>query len=169
MYFINKMSDVYLKYYALQAGAGYSNDDERFGQLLRYSPQYQRGRGLGGVFASLLRYLKPAFSSGLKFLKKEAVNTGLDLISGVGQQKPLKDILRDRSINIIDKLRDKAASKVTDMTGSGYILKRKTQHHKMQQKIKTMLKRRKSQKKCAHAKNVVVRVKKKIYGNKEKV
>lgn len=109
------MSDAYVKYYLIQAGAG--SNEEIFGPIIRFSPKYQRGRGLGGVFAKLFRFLKPVLSSGLKFLKKEALNTGVDLISGIAQQKPVKEILRDRSLQIVDDLKDKASMKIKNMTG----------------------------------------------------
>lgn len=131
------MSDVYVKYYTIQSGAGFN--EERFGPLLRFSPKYQRGRGLGGVFAGLLRYLRPMLSSGLKFLKTEAINTGADLLSGINQQKPIKEILRDRSLNIVDNIRDKAVNKINNMSGSGRHLhqlkKKKTAKNKCSKAI----------------------------------
>lgn len=115
------MSEAYVKYYLLQSGAG--ANEETFGPLIRFSPKYQRGRGLGGVFSKLFRFLKPVLTRGLTFLKKEALNTGVDLISGLSQQKPMKEILRDRSFQIVDDLKDKASDKIKEkiqkMTGSG--------------------------------------------------
>lgn len=115
------MSEAYVKYYSIQTGAG--SNEEIFGPVIRFSPKYQRGRGLGGVFAKLFRFLKPALSSGLNFLKREAINTGADLINGLSQQKPLNEVLRDRSFQIVDDLRDKATNKIKnkikEMTGSG--------------------------------------------------
>lgn len=110
------MSDAYVKYYLIQAGEG-SNEDV-FGPLLRFSSKYQRGRGLGGIFSGLFRYLKPILKSGLKYFGKEAIHTGADLISEL-VQKPVKEVLRDRSLKIVDNLRDKAVSKIQNMSGSG--------------------------------------------------
>lgn len=126
------MSEAYVKYYLIQSGAG--ANDEVFGPLIRFSPKYQRGRGLGGVFAGLLKYLRPMLSSGLKFLKTEAINTGADLLSGINNQKPIKEILRDRSLKIVDNMRDKAVNKINNMSGSGRLFhqlkKRKTSKNK---------------------------------------
>ncbi|HBK84196.1 MAG TPA: hypothetical protein DDZ41_11500 [Flavobacterium sp.] len=68
--------------------------------------------------------MKPVLSSGLKFLKKEAVNTGIDLMTGIVQQKPVNQILRDRSLQIVDNLKDKATEKIKNMTGTGCKRKR---------------------------------------------
>lgn len=115
------MSEAYVKYYLIQSGAG--SNEESFGPVVRFSPKYQRGRGLGGVFSSLFRFLRPVLSKGMTFLKKEALNTGVDLLSGLSQQKPMKEILRDRSFQIVDDLKDKATDKIKEkikkMTGSG--------------------------------------------------
>lgn len=139
------MSDVYVKYYAIQSGSGF--DKERFGPILRFSPKYQRGRGLGGVFAGLLRYLKPMLSSGLKFLIPEAINTGADLLTGINQQKPIKEILRDRSLKIVDNIRDKAVNKINNMSGSGRLL------HQLR-KRKTVKNKCNSRKKCSKTINL---------------
>lgn len=59
----------------------------------------------------------------MQFLKKEAINTGSDIISGLTQQKPIKEVLRDRSLQIVDDLKDMASdkikNKIREMTGSG--------------------------------------------------
>lgn len=104
----------YIKYYSVQSGQGYS--DENFGPLLRSQRIYQKGRGLGGFFGGLFRYLRPLLTSAFNGLKSEVLQTGADILHG----KPINEALRDRSIQVIDKLRDKATEKVKQMAGSGF-------------------------------------------------
>lgn len=110
------MDNYYAKYYANQSGGGggYSNED--FGPLLRSQRVYQKGRGLGGFFGGIFRYLKPILTSALQGLKNEALQVGSDILQ---TQKPINEILRDRSIQVVDKLRDKAAEKIKQMSGTG--------------------------------------------------
>lgn len=104
----------YTRYYSDQAGGSYSYDD--FGPLLRTQRVYQKGRGLGGFFGGIFRYLKPLLTSALQGLKSEALQVGSDILQ---TQKPINEILRDRSIQLVDKLRDKAAQKIKQMSGTG--------------------------------------------------
>jgi len=124
----------YIKYYSLQSGGG--NSDADFGQLLRTQRVFQKGRGIGGFFSGIFRYLKPLLSSALHTLKGEALQIGSDLIN---TQKPLKEIIRDRSLQVVDNLRDKAAEKIKQMSGSGIRVKKKS--------IKGQLKRSRKQSK----------------------
>lgn len=41
------------------------------------------------------------------------------MINGIAQQKLVKEVLRDRSLKIVDDLRDKTAEKIKTMSGSG--------------------------------------------------
>lgn len=104
----------YIKYYSNQSGRGYTG--EEFGPLLRSQRIYQKGRGIGGFFGGLFRYLRPLITSALSGLKTEVLQTGSEILQG----KPINDALRDRSIQVIDKLRDKAAEKIKQMAGSGF-------------------------------------------------
>lgn len=134
--------------------------EEIFEPVIRFSPKYQRGRGLGLIFANLFRFLRAALSSGL--------NTGADLINGISQQKPIKEVLRDRSFQLVDNLKDIAAEKIKykirNMTGSGCHRQYRL-HHKNRSQVKTN-KRKPSLPKskgikrnrtlhCAHSKNIV--------------
>lgn len=112
------MHKTYFDYYLNQSGGGNSDGDE-FGPLFRSHNIFQRGRGIGGAFSCIYRFLKPLFKSGLNYLKNETVQTGLDIIKGINEQKPIKHILTDRSINIVDKIRDNAVQKIKNFRGSG--------------------------------------------------
>lgn len=110
------METVYIKYYKIQAG-GSAYHEEKFGPLLKASPVFQRGRGIGNVFAALVRFLKPILNTGATFIKNEAINTGVDVLKGIAKQKPLKEIFRDRSVELIDKIRDNTVQKINSMSG----------------------------------------------------
>lgn len=107
------MDRYYIKYYTLQSGKGCNIED--FGPLLRSQRISQKGRGIGGFFSGIIRYLKPLLTSALEGLKSEAIQTGSDILQG----KPINEIFRDRSIQIVDKLRDKATEKINKMSGAG--------------------------------------------------
>lgn len=117
------MHNHYTQYYTLQEGG--SADNNQFLQL-KLPRVYQRGNGVGGVFSSIWRFLQPIFKSGANFLKNELTETGIDLIKGINEQKPLKEILRDRSLKVVDNLGDLTKNKINKMAGSGRKRKRRT-------------------------------------------
>lgn len=133
------MHNYYTHYYTFQEGSG-SVEDNQFLQL-KLPRVYQRGNGVGGVFSSIWRFLQPIFKSGANFLKKEITETGFDLIKGINEQKPMNEILRDRSLKVVDNLRDATAAKIKKMTGSG----RKRKHATSSSAIKRKSKRSKHQ------------------------
>lgn len=123
------MQTYYTQYYSLQEGAGVagSNNDDHF-QPIKLPRVYQRGNGIGGIFSSIWRFLRPIFKSGANILKNELTETGIDVLKGINDQKPMNEILRDRTIKVVDNLRDASVSKIKKMTGSG--IKRKRVQHK---------------------------------------
>ena len=146
----------YTEPYHLQRGAGVFNVD-------RYP--LQRGRGLGGVFANLLRkvlpfgktFFKAATSSGKKILQSDLGRDILnDTISSAAtaatsalienNSKEAKAVLLDslkrsgnKSKNIIKKI---AKDKLDQVLTGGSAKKRKykrVRHHRHQKKHKTLL------------------------------
>ncbi len=115
------MEHVYVNYYRQQAGrqTGGNSYEEDFGDLLKLPRIYQRGHGVGAVFGTLWKFLQPLLSAGTNFLKNELVDTGADVLKGIIEQKPVKDVLINRSVNLVDKLRDKAVNKLNTISGSG--------------------------------------------------
>lgn len=125
------MHERYIRYYTNQIGGGnggFYTDVQSFGPLYKAPKIYQRGRGIGGCFGGVFRFLKPLFTSTIQFFRDEFLKTGSDLIHGIAEQKPMRDIIRDRSLEIVDKIRDKASDKIKAMSGSG--MKRKI-HNKI--------------------------------------
>lgn len=112
------MENAYIRYYQRQTGGGF---EEEFGTLLRLPRIYQRGKGVGGIFGPLWKFLQPLLLPAANFLKNELFETGGDLIKNMaGEQKPIKEVLANRSVQIVDKLRDSAVDKIKHvLSGSG--------------------------------------------------
>lgn len=109
------MANLYLDYYLEQAG-------EKTIRKKNYSRRrkvLQHGAGVGGVFSSVYRYLKPFIASGLDILKDESIKTASDILNGVINQKPVNEVLTDRGVEIVDKLRNTAVKKIKSMKGGG--------------------------------------------------
>lgn len=106
------MDNRYLNYYKAQVGGGVAD----FGPI--FHARSQRGRGLGSIFSGLLRYLKPVFFSGLNAIKNEAIRTGSDILQNLGTA-PLSKLIRDKGLEGVQNLTDKAMNKIKQMSGSG--------------------------------------------------
>lgn len=119
------MQGAYIKYYAQQQGGRISIGDDEFGSVLKLPKVYQRGRGLGGVFSSFWKYLQPLLLQGANFVKDELIDTGAEVLRNLNTQKPIKQILRDKSVQVVDKLRNNAVDKINSMAGAGGKRKRK--------------------------------------------
>ena len=146
----------YTEPYHLQRGAGVFNVD-------RYP--LQRGRGLGGVFANLLRkvlpfgktFFKAATSSGKKILQSELGRDILnDTISSAAtaatsalienNPKEAKSVLLDsikrsgkKSKNVIKKMAKDKLDQVLTGRGGKKRKSKKIHHHNLQNKLKTLL------------------------------
>jgi hypothetical protein len=118
------MENAYERYYRHQIGSGASFQNE-FGTLMKLPRVYQRGYGIGGIFSKFWSYLQPLLAPAGNFIANELVNTGADVLKGISQNKPIKTVLYDRSVNVVDRLRDKAVDKLKAMAGSGRSRKRK--------------------------------------------
>lgn len=110
------MVDHYTKYYLIQSGGGgLSNIGSVYHQ-----PQFiQHGRGLGSFFGGLARYLKPLFMHGLNAIRKEALNTGAEILSEIGT-RPIHEIFREKTKVAVKNLQDKAINHIrSNMQGAG--------------------------------------------------
>lgn len=126
------MDQSYLEYYQAQSGRGLPFNEPDFGGLIRSPKLLQRGRGLGGVFANLFRYIKPLLYSGLSYFKDQALDAGAQFLSG----KPANEILKEKGLEAVDKLREKASEKIKKMTGSGRKRKSTTPLKRLENSIK---------------------------------
>jgi hypothetical protein len=141
------MENVYERYYRQQIGGSASYKDD-FGNLLKLPKVYQRGQGSGGIFYKFWKYIQPILSHGANFLTGELIDTGTDVLKGLAQNKPIKDILLNKSVQVVNKLRDNAVNKIKTMAGAG-IRKRKQKIINKRAKLKR-----------PHSKSTAKRVKK---------
>jgi hypothetical protein len=112
------MENAYERYYNQQVGSGVSFQNE-FGTLMKLPRVYQRGYGIGGIFSRFWSYLQPILAPAGNIIANELVSTGADVLKGISQNKPIKEVLYNRSVNVVDRLRDKAVDKLKSMAGSG--------------------------------------------------
>lgn len=100
-------------------GGGYSRG---IGQIFIGSA-HQRGHGgIGSFLAGLFRKVLPLLSRGAKAVGKEALRTGMNIVSDVtNQNTPLKESFRNRVKESGENLKRKAEEKLDRMMeGSGY-------------------------------------------------
>lgn len=111
----------YEHYYSHQAGSG-------IGVIYKGVP-YQRGHGIGSFLGGLFRSVLPLLSSGARAIGKEALNTGVGLLSDMVNLRPLEESVKSRLKEASSNLKRKADAKIDriNMSGSGYITKRKYQ------------------------------------------
>jgi hypothetical protein len=73
----------------MMRGAGLSD-------IQLYRVPYQSGRGLGNLLSGGLKFLLPYIQQGVKFLGRELLDGGIDVLDGVGKGKTLKSALDDQ-------------------------------------------------------------------------
>lgn len=117
----DKLRCPYEHYYSHQAGSG-------IGVIYRGVP-YQRGHGIGSFLGGLFRSVLPLLSSGARVIGKEALNAGVGLLSDMVSSRPMEDSIKSRLKEASTNLKRKAHDKIDriNMSGSGYITKRKHQ------------------------------------------
>lgn len=94
------MTNIYLNHYA-QHGKGFND----IGPIFYSRNVVQRGRGFGGFFRSLYRYVRPLLSAGWKTLRTEGLRAGSDVLADFAAgTRPAKDILMDRGKQTLYKV-----------------------------------------------------------------
>jgi len=83
--------------------------------------RYQKGHGLGNVFAKLFRHATPLFRRGVSYLGKQALNSGRHIVQDVFSGSTLRTAARRQLKRVGDELVDDAVNYITpeDQTGSG--------------------------------------------------
>lgn len=109
----------YEHYYSHQAGSGIG--------IVYKGAAYQRGHGIGSFLGGLFRSVLPLLKSGAKVIGKEALNSGIGLLSDVMSARPIKDSFNSRFKEATGNLKRKADEKINSlMSGSGYKIKRQS-------------------------------------------
>lgn len=134
------LQDPYLAYYKTQLGGSVS-------AVYRGSP-YQRGHGIGSFLGGLFRTITPLLKSGAKAVGKEALRTGVNVLSDVvSTNVPVKHVISNRMQEFTGSLKRKADNKLHNvMTGSGKSYKKK-KHNVTPQSLQRLLTVRHSQQK----------------------
>jgi hypothetical protein len=118
------MNNQIYRYYLKQQQGGGLQD---IGPIYRSPRGYQLGRGnFSNFFSGILRYLRPLVSSGLDVLKNEALTTGSKILTDMTEEKPIKEILKNRGEQALQNITNQAISAVKKKTqlGTGYKRKR---------------------------------------------
>lgn len=102
----------YTRYYLHQSGHG--SEYGRFGSPYISPYVLQRGYGIGGIFATVARYLTPVFGA----LKDTAVTAGKNVMRDIWH-KPFADILKEQGKVAASTLTDRAAKQVHEWIGAG--------------------------------------------------
>lgn len=116
--------DRYEEYFYSQVGGGYGNGGG-IGRVYVGSP-YQRGHGgIGSFLAGVFRRVLPLLTRGAKAVGKEALRTGVNIVSDVARNTPIKESFRNRVRESGENLKRKAEEKLDKlMEGSGYKMAR---------------------------------------------
>lgn len=118
----------YQHYYSHQAGSG-------IGIVYKGVP-HQRGHGIGSFLGGLFRSVLPLLKSGAKSIGKEALNSGVGLISDVFNSRPMDDAIRSRFKEATGNLKRKADNKIESlMSGSGYKIKKQSKRSFITSKV----------------------------------
>jgi len=135
-------------YYINQAGGG----GDRMSNFYR-GGIYQKGNGLGAILSSVFRAVLPLVKSGAKYIGKEALTTGLDIIndqeaSGDSYEKVIKRQMSEAGKRVIKKMRGsgvgrkkkkttiKKNGKCNSLRGGGRVGGKKKYNKRQKQKSK---------------------------------
>lgn len=112
----------YRREYYVGGGSGWSSG---VGRIYVGNP-YQQGSGIGSFFGGIYRFVLPLVKSGAKTVGKEALSTGINIVSDIASNKDPREALRMRLRESARNLKRKADEKFENfMSGEGYKAKRR--------------------------------------------
>lgn len=109
-------ANIYVKYYRIQAGGGYHGSN--IGNLYKGSDFVQRGYGIGSFLVKAFKYLKPLALNGLQAIGSEGYKTGKGVFNDIIANKPLDQIIRDRSQEAMLGLTERGLNKIKQKMAS---------------------------------------------------
>lgn len=109
-------SAAYIQYYSRQSGGSLHN----IGPVYIRSRVKQRGRGIGSVFGTLYRFIRPLISSLAPAFKSSAISAASGIINDIGKV-PFKESLKTNSKNAVQSFINSAQHQ----SGSGRKTKKK--------------------------------------------
>lgn len=106
----------YEEFFGAQQGGG-----RGVGRVFVGAP-FQRGHGgIGSFLTGVFRRVLPLLTRGARTIGKEALRTGMNIMSDVSANTPIRDSFRNRMRESGEKLKRKAEEKIDKlMEGSGY-------------------------------------------------
>lgn len=129
----------YIQYYSRQAGYGISD----IGPIYTRTRRTQKGSGLGNIFSSIYRFVKPFLTSLVPALKSSAISASTGIINDIGS-KPFNQILKDNTNNAVKTFISSARQK---QTGGGCSVKKNgkkgIKSKSSQKKVQSHIRRRK--------------------------
>ena len=99
--------------------------------------RYQKGHGLGIVFAKLFRHATPLFKRGVSYVGKQALNSGRHIVQDVFAGSSLRTAARRQLKRVGDELVNDAVNYIApeDQTGSGPRKRRRMNPPRKKRKI----------------------------------
>jgi hypothetical protein len=120
------MGDFYLRYYTSQArgggqygGGGGGGGNGVYISTFHRGPRFQRGYGIGGVFASLFRRVLPFLKSTAKDAGKTLLRAGLDTASDGLRGENVREAAKRNFENAGRAIGSDVIEKVRDQVGEG--------------------------------------------------
>lgn len=98
---------VYTQYYLDQSGHGLSG----IGRIYRKPRYYQNGRGIGSLFAGIMKSLKPMLKSTAKAVGKQSLKAGRNIAKSMGKTS-FKDSLKENGKRMLSALAEKGAEQI---------------------------------------------------------
>lgn len=110
---------------------------------------YQQGAGIGSFLGGVFRYVLPLLKRSAKAVGKEALQTGVNIMSDVGERKtPFKEAFKARVRQSGENLQQKAKEKLDKfMIGEGYKVRRSSMPRHLALALARSKKKKKKKKK----------------------
>jgi hypothetical protein len=98
-----------------QKGGGYTPN---YGHFFNSPPQYQRGKGLGGIFSKVIKFLAPYLLDIGKTVGSELQNSAGEIISNIGK-RPMSEMLSEQTNRALKSLAAKGAERLQNFSQRG--------------------------------------------------
>nr|DAC81298.1 TPA_asm: cupiennin [Ladona dragonfly adintovirus] len=117
--------------YLFHVGGG-AGDGNNIGQLYVTTRRLQRGRGLGSIFQSVWKLVRPLMIKGAKSVGREALHAGIGTLNDVATGRNVREAFKERFSDAGHNLKRKAEEKISSlMSGSGLKIARKSRKNRV--------------------------------------
>lgn len=83
-----------------------------------------QGRSLAGILRGLFHYIAPSLKQGTKFLGKELLKGGTEILEGLQNQVPISQLLNEQKEKRLESVQKAALKKISEKLQSGSNMKR---------------------------------------------